>query len=169
MLQIYLCARENALAWENFFRNDLQISQVVTLLDENATKEEILYQAEELKNKTDSNSNIWMVFIGHGAPSPTGNHGVLIGVDAQQTARGLASRSIPIPELISIWKTHHLNNKSRLLMPVLVGCPTTVTHWHQGYNLLYYQRSSAKSRLCHNRSTRQSVCRSLTRGKSSCI
>jgi len=95
-------ARENALAWENFFRNDLQISQVVTLLDENATKEEILYQAGELKNKTDSNSNIWMVFIGHGAPSPTGNHGVLIGVDAQQTARGLASRSIPIPELISI-------------------------------------------------------------------
>ena len=43
-------ARENALAWENF-RNDLQISQVVTLLDENATKEEILYQAEEFKEQ----------------------------------------------------------------------------------------------------------------------
>ena len=95
-------ARANALAWENFFRNDLQISQIVMLLDENATKEEILYQARELRNKTNSNSNVWMIFIGHGAPSPTGNHGVLVGVDAQQTARGLDSRSIPIPELISI-------------------------------------------------------------------
>jgi uncharacterized caspase-like protein len=95
-------AVQNALAWEKFLRKELQVSKIVTILNENATKEEIIYKTKGLSSHTTENSRIWLIYIGHGAPSAQGKHGMLVGVDAQQTARGLESRSVPIPQIIDI-------------------------------------------------------------------
>ena len=45
---------------------------------------------------------LWFVFVGHGAPARDQKGGLLVGVDAQQTAKGLYGRSVPQDEVIAL-------------------------------------------------------------------
>ena len=45
---------------------------------------------------------LWIVFIGHGAPSRGGDDGVLVGWDAQQDADSLYARSLPKKALLGL-------------------------------------------------------------------
>ena len=56
----------------------------------------------EIADKSSENGNMWVIFIGHGAPSEDGSDGMLIGVDAQQDAQGLYGRSISQEKLLSL-------------------------------------------------------------------
>jgi formylglycine-generating enzyme required for sulfatase activity len=43
---------------------------------------------------------LWLVYIGHGAPSESGDDGLLVGVDAQQTPESIADRGLPRGQLL---------------------------------------------------------------------
>lgn len=65
-----------------------------------ATKEALQTEAEWAATQAKPGGLVWFVFIGHGAPAKDGKDGVLIGVDAQQSANSLYARSLPQQELV---------------------------------------------------------------------
>ena len=91
----------NGRAWAHWLRDERKVGHLKVLYNEQATKEEILRAAQGLSALVDKGGRLWVVFIGHGAPSRAGDDGVLVGVDAQQTALSLEARSVPRRELIA--------------------------------------------------------------------
>lgn len=89
-------AKAMANAWFDWLRTTRQVppERLKILLDKRAINTEIEANAEEFARLTPEGGTMWVVFIGHGAPSPDGRDGVLVGWDAQQTANGLQQRSV---------------------------------------------------------------------------
>ena len=56
--------------------------------------------AENAANAVGKKGSLWFVFVGHGAASPDGKDGLLIGFDAQQRARSITARSLKRAALI---------------------------------------------------------------------
>jgi hypothetical protein len=96
-------ASDNAAAWFQYFvrTREIPIENVTLLLDEDGTREEILYAAERAAGQARRGGSLWFVFIGHGAPAKGGEDGLLVGFDAQQKARSLAARSLERSELLA--------------------------------------------------------------------
>lgn len=92
-------ARQNGRDWATWLHLGRGVPTVKVLEDSQATREEILAAAEGVAQRVQSGGRIWVIFIGHGAPSSTGDGGMLVGVDAQQTARSLEARSVRLAEL----------------------------------------------------------------------
>lgn len=80
----------------------LPMSNVHILRNAEATREQLLDEAEWLAGRVGSGGVAWFVFIGHGAPNATGVDGLLVGSDAQQTAKGLYARSVPQSEILDL-------------------------------------------------------------------
>ena len=89
-------ARRNAEDWYAYLRKTrgLPIGNIVLLRDGQASREEIEHGAKKAAARVGKGGTLWTIFIGHGAPAPDGKDGVLVGVDAQQTVRSLAARSL---------------------------------------------------------------------------
>ena len=97
-------ADKNAADWWAYFRQFRGIprSSVGFLRDAEATAEGIRDEAKRVAALAKPGSTIWFVFIGHGVASANGEEGLLVGVDAQGTAKSLDTRSIPQSEVESI-------------------------------------------------------------------
>ena len=91
-------ARTNGRAWVSWLTEQRGVVVVKVLEDGIATREEILAAAQGLSAHVSPDGRVWIVFIGHGAPSIAG-HGVLVGADARQTARSLDTRSLSLDDL----------------------------------------------------------------------
>ena len=105
-------AAQNATDWYSFLTKGRGISptRVILLRNEEATREAIQKHAKAVAKKVDKGGTLWVVFIGHGAPAADGRGGVLVGVDAQQSADGLYARSLgqlELEKLISGGKQGH--------------------------------------------------------------
>ena len=87
-------ARLSAYDWEDFFRRSLGMRDVYTLLDEDATREDISATIRELRDDIASDARLWFIFVGHGAPGAGGEDGLLVGMDARQSMSSLTSRSL---------------------------------------------------------------------------
>lgn len=89
-------AAANATAWYmHLVEGRGTPPQRVTLLrDRDGTRERMLEALASAAAQVQPGGTLWVVFVGHGAPDPTANDGVLVGVDAQQTASGLFPRSV---------------------------------------------------------------------------
>lgn len=94
-------ATDNARDWTAWFDDGLGLSATKTLLDAQATREEILLAAKQVAARVQPGGRLWIVYIGHGAPSRQGEEGTLVGVDVQQTALSLEARSVKMSELLS--------------------------------------------------------------------
>ncbi|NOY26274.1 MAG: caspase family protein, partial [Oligoflexia bacterium] len=97
-------ARQNALDWMQWLQKTRGVPVVKPLLNNNATKEEILDAAAKVAGLVQPGGRMWVVFIGHGAPSRAGDDGLLVGVDAQQTALSLEARAVPQQQLLTTIK-----------------------------------------------------------------
>jgi len=97
-------ARQNAQDWHAYLTETLEIpsENVALLRDEEATLELMRQTAAEKAQAVRPGGTLWFVFIGHGAPAQDGKDGVLVGVDAQQRADSLFSRSLSRDELLGI-------------------------------------------------------------------
>jgi formylglycine-generating enzyme required for sulfatase activity len=97
-------AVQNAEDWYQYFIKTRQvpIGSVKLLRDSEASLEMIEEAAEDMARRVRAGGTLWVVFIGHGAPQASGEDGVLIGMDAQQTAKSLYSRSIPQRRLAAL-------------------------------------------------------------------
>jgi FKBP-type peptidyl-prolyl cis-trans isomerase FkpA len=95
-------ARLNAEDWHAYLTDALKVpSDRVTLLrDEEATLEEMRQFVSEQASAVKPGGTLWFVFVGHGSPSKDGKDGMLVGVDAQQRAESLFSRSLSRSELL---------------------------------------------------------------------
>jgi hypothetical protein len=95
-------AAENATDWYKYLvkSRGIPTDRVTLLLDEDATREEMQIAAENAANTVGKKGSLWFVFVGHGAASPDGKDGLLIGFDAQQRARSITARSLKRAELI---------------------------------------------------------------------
>lgn len=93
-------AGRNVADWYRDLRaRGVPIDRIVMLRDAQATREEIAEAVRGAATKVAQGGRLWVVFIGHGAPSAEGQ-GLLVGVDAQQTAKSLAARSLGRAELL---------------------------------------------------------------------
>jgi hypothetical protein len=90
-------ATDNAVAWQEWLTRSrsLESANVVTLLDRAATKEKIERNLESLLGSIGPGGTLWFIFIGHGAPSPTGDDGLLLGVDTDADSDSLSARGVP--------------------------------------------------------------------------
>ncbi len=94
-------AVQNANDWEVFLRQGLKVKDVHVLANQDATREGILKFAKIAANDVGKGGTIWWVFIGHGAPTVDGKDGILVGMDAQQTAESLQARGVRQNELLA--------------------------------------------------------------------
>lgn len=94
-------ARQNATDWYDWFvrARGLPPSRVRLLRDGEATREVVLDEVRRLGGQVGPDGALWVVFVGHGAPALDGRDGVLVGADAQPTARQLYDRSFARGEL----------------------------------------------------------------------
>jgi hypothetical protein len=94
-------AVDAARLWERYLFDVRGVPLVKPLLDEQATREGILDAAQGVAAQARPGGRVWVVFVGHGAPSASSDDGLLVGWDAQQTARSLEARGIGRRELLA--------------------------------------------------------------------
>ncbi len=96
-------ALENARDWYTFLVKGRRVpyGRVKLLRNNQATLEVIQAQIAWAAEHADPRGTLWFLFIGHGAPSRSGEDGVLVGADAQQTAIQLYARSLPRESLMT--------------------------------------------------------------------
>lgn len=113
-------AEANLNDWYTFLRKSRGVPQasIITLRNQQATREEILDAAQVVAKKARAGGTLWLVFIGHGAPAPDGSEGLLIGVDVQQQARSLAARGVGQHELLALFE----KGKQKKVVAVLDAC-----------------------------------------------
>ena len=97
-------AKQNANDWQAYLTGTLKVpaDRVTLLLDDDATNDAIRQAATEKAAQVGPDGTLWFVFIGHGAPSKDGKDGLLVGIDAQQKASSVYSRSFSRNELLGI-------------------------------------------------------------------
>lgn len=93
----------NASDWYRWLTETRKVppSHVRLMRDNEGTREMILQALEAAASQVGKRGVLWFVFIGHGAPSQDRNQGMLVGVDAQQSAIGLFSRSLAQKEILA--------------------------------------------------------------------
>lgn len=69
--------------------------------DNEGSAEEIFAAIRRAASQATKGGRVWFVFIGHGAPARSGDDGLLIAVDAQQTANSLETRSLRQSDVIA--------------------------------------------------------------------
>ena len=96
-------ATDNAREWFTFLveGEKLPVSRAHLLRNRDGSREQILATAKQAANEVEPGGTLWVVFVGHGAPSADGKDGILVGVDAQQSASSLYARSVSQTELLN--------------------------------------------------------------------
>ncbi len=99
-------ARQNAEDWFQWFSKSRKtpLRNIILLRDTDATDAAIRDAANKASKLAGRRGTVWFVFIGHGAPSKDQKDGLLVGADAQQSAVGLYSRSVPRGEILTALK-----------------------------------------------------------------
>ena len=89
-------AAANARDWERYFLETrrLRPSRVHVLVDREARKERIERLVADAAGEVGRDGTLWFVFIGHGAPSPKRDEGVLVTYDAGRDVDLLYGRSL---------------------------------------------------------------------------
>lgn len=97
-------ARSNAEDWYRWLvkGRGLSPAKVHLLRDTEASRERIEAQVARAAEEAGEDGTLWVVFIGHGAPSPTGEDGVLVGMDAVADPDSLYARSVPRSRLLEL-------------------------------------------------------------------
>ena len=91
----------NGKDWVAWLSGARGVPLVKPLFNGNAAKEGMLAEAERVALQVKPGGRLWLVYIGHGAPSESGDDGLLVGVDAQQTPQSLSARGLRRSELLA--------------------------------------------------------------------
>jgi hypothetical protein len=95
-------AAENASSWFTWLTRarGVPLQHAHLLRDGDVTRERLLAAAEKARSEVGPGGTMWIIFIGHGAPSAQRDDGVLLGVDAQRTEHSLRERGVTQRELL---------------------------------------------------------------------
>lgn len=96
-------AKENATAWLQHLVRTRGVpgTQVKWLQNNEAVAESIRKELKATVAKVKPGGMLWVVFIGHGAPSEDGTDGLLVGADAQNVMESFSARSVKRSELLA--------------------------------------------------------------------
>ncbi len=89
-------AADNAADWYQHLTRvrGVPAAKASLLRDSEATRERIEKALAAAAGAVGSGGTVWLVFIGHGAPSAAGDDGVLLGVDTQADLDSLGARGV---------------------------------------------------------------------------
>ncbi len=90
----------NGRDWAAWLSQGRGVPLVKPLFNETAAKEDMLTEAVRIAGQVKPGGRLWLVYIGHGAPSESGDDGLLVGVDARQTPQSLSARGLSRSELL---------------------------------------------------------------------
>lgn len=95
-------AFDNGRDWYQYLTRarGIPVERVRFLSNAEATDFAIMRAVAEASDAAQAGGRVWLVFIGHGAPSASGD-GLLVAADAQQSIDGLENRSVPQSKLLS--------------------------------------------------------------------
>lgn len=95
-------AVDNATDWYGYLTSSLGVAPAHTTLLRNAeASREAMLEAARRAARDANGGRVWFVFVGHGAPSPNGDDGLLLGADSQASEAGLAARGLSQRELLA--------------------------------------------------------------------
>jgi len=97
-------AAQNAEAWQQWLLRSRKVpsSKVMLLSDKAATRPKIEKALQQLASQVGPTGTLWFVFIGHGAPSRSGDDGMLLGVDTDADADSIDDRGVPQQRVLSL-------------------------------------------------------------------
>ncbi len=97
-------ALTNADDWYLYLTRTLAVppARITLLRNDEATLEKLRKYVDRAASDVEPGGTLWFVFVGHGAASPDGDDGLLIGVDAQREADSVYARSLPRSELLTL-------------------------------------------------------------------
>ncbi len=97
-------AGANADDWFAYFLSTRGIParSIVQVRDADATDVAIRREAARVAGMVKPGGTLWVLYVGHGAPSKDGSDGLLVGVDADRSAEGIYARSVPQRELFAM-------------------------------------------------------------------
>jgi hypothetical protein len=97
-------AHRNGLDWFTFLTKvrKMPVTRTRVLFNGDATDYAIRSNLKEVAAEVGAGGKLWFIFIGHGAPSESERDGLLVAVDAQQTAAGIERRSVLQREVFSL-------------------------------------------------------------------
>lgn len=100
-------AADNARDWFQYLLRvrGVPSARATLLVDSDATRGRIERALKAAASSARPNGRAIVVFIGHGAPAPSGDDGLLLGVDTQSDADSLAERGVPQELVASIMAT----------------------------------------------------------------
>lgn len=104
-------ATANADAWETWLLQSRKVPFVVTLRNSEATKARILSNVRAAATEVKKGGTLWLIYIGHGAPSRDGRDGLLLGADTQPDIDSLADRGVSQTEVSSILEASSAANR----------------------------------------------------------
>lgn len=95
-------ARQNGTDWYRYLVRGRGVppDRVRLLIDGQATRPEIELALDALLDQADPDGTLWVVFIGHGAPSRDGHDGLLLDVDVRQSAVSVYDRGVSRADLV---------------------------------------------------------------------
>lgn len=89
-------AADNAADWFQYLVKvrGVPAERVVFLRDTDASRERMERELDSLARAARPGGTAWFIFIGHGAPAPSGDDGLLLGMDTQPNADSLGGRGV---------------------------------------------------------------------------
>ena len=94
-------ALDNARAWMSWLDSGHGVPLVKPLFNQQAAKESMLAEVSRIASAVQPGGRLWVVYIGHGAPSESGDDGLLVGWDAIQTPQSIEDRSLARGDLLA--------------------------------------------------------------------
>ena len=100
-------ADQNALDWMRYLVKTRGIPQkhVALLTNGQATKESIRTAVATAATQVQPGGTLWFIYIGHGAPAPSHDDGLLLGADTQAEENSLVARGLPQKEVLQLMET----------------------------------------------------------------
>lgn len=100
-------ADRNATDWNRWLQKTRGVpgANVRMIVNAEATKETIESAVTEATRQVKPGGTLWFVYIGHGAPAPDHNDGLILGSDTQVSENSLVARGLAQKTILSIIDT----------------------------------------------------------------
>lgn len=97
-------ADRNATDWNTYLQKTRGVPgrNVRMMLNEEATKENIIAAVTEATQQVKPGGTLWFVYIGHGAPAPSHEDGLILGSDTQVSENSLVARGVAQKDILAI-------------------------------------------------------------------
>ena len=97
-------ADQNAADWNRYLQKTRGLAgpNVRMMVNAEATKENILAAVTDATHQVKPGGTLWFVYVGHGAPAPSHDDGLILGSDTQISENSLVARGVAQKDILAI-------------------------------------------------------------------